>query len=63
MKNLTKAEEQVMQALWKLEKGFLKEIAEAMPDPKPHPNSSYTIEDLNREGVCKCYHIWTHERI
>ena len=39
MKNLTKAEEQVMQALWKLEKGFLKDIVETMPDPKPHPNT------------------------
>ena len=43
MKNLTKAEEQVMQALWKLEKGFLKDIVEAMPDPKPHPNTVATL--------------------
>ena len=43
MKSLTKAEEQVMQALWKLEKGFLKDIVEAMPDPKPHPNTVATL--------------------
>jgi len=43
MKSLTKAEEQVMQALWKLEKGFLKAIVEAMPDPKPHPNTVATL--------------------
>src|SRR3954463_10661530 len=43
MKTLTKAEEQVMQALWKLEKGFLKDIVEAMPDPKPHPNTVATL--------------------
>ena len=36
MKVLTKAEEQVMQVLWKLEKGFLREIIDAMPAPKPH---------------------------
>ncbi len=43
MKTLTKAEEQVMQALWKIEKGFLKDIVEAMPNPKPHPNTVATL--------------------
>ena len=43
MKVLTKAEEQVMQALWKLEKGFLREIIDAMPAPKPHQNTVATL--------------------
>ncbi len=44
MKELTKAEEQIMQVLWKLEKGFLKDIVEAMPDPKPaYPTVSTVI--------------------
>ncbi|MDP4262093.1 MAG: BlaI/MecI/CopY family transcriptional regulator [Bacteroidota bacterium] len=43
MKQLTKAEEQVMQALWKLEKAFLREIVEAMPNPKPHQNTVATL--------------------
>lgn len=43
MKPLTKAEEQVMQALWKLEKGFLREITDAMPVPKPHQNTVATL--------------------
>ena len=43
MKSLTKAEEQVMQVLWKLGKGFLKEIIDATPQPKPHPNTIATI--------------------
>jgi len=42
-KTLTKAEEQVMQVLWKLGKGFLKEIIEATPDPKPHSNTIATL--------------------
>ena len=42
-KQLTKAEEQVMLALWKLGKGFLKDMTDAMPDPKPHPNTVATI--------------------
>ena len=43
MKPLTKAEEQIKQILWKLEKGFLKDIIEAMPEPKPHSNTVATI--------------------
>jgi predicted transcriptional regulator len=43
MKILTKAEEQVMQVLWKLEKGFLREIIDAMPAPKPHQNTVATL--------------------
>jgi len=43
MKTLTKAEEQVMQVLWKIEKGFLKDIVEAMPNPKPHSNTVATL--------------------
>jgi BlaI family penicillinase repressor len=42
-KTLTKAEEQIMQAVWKIEKGFLKEIIDALPEPKPHSNTVATI--------------------
>ena len=42
-KPLTKAEEQVMLVLWKLKEGFLKDLLEAMPDPRPHPNTVATI--------------------
>jgi predicted transcriptional regulator len=42
-KPLTKAEEQVMQTLWKLEKAYLKDLVDAMPAPKPHSNTVATI--------------------
>ncbi|MDR0793406.1 MAG: BlaI/MecI/CopY family transcriptional regulator [Chitinophagaceae bacterium] len=42
-KTLTKAEEQIMQALWRIETGFLKDILEAIPEPKPHNNTVATI--------------------
>jgi predicted transcriptional regulator len=42
-KTLTKAEEQIMQALWVVETGFLKDILEALPEPKPHNNTVATI--------------------
>lgn len=43
MKGLTRAEEQVMQVLWKLESGFLKDIVEHSSEPKPHANTIATL--------------------
>lgn len=43
MKVFTKAEEQIMQVIWKLEKAFLKEIIDELPHPKPHNNTVATI--------------------
>ena len=42
-KVLTKAEEQVMQTLWKLERAGLREITDEMPDPKPHTSTVATM--------------------
>jgi BlaI family transcriptional regulator, penicillinase repressor len=43
MKELTKAEEQIMQILWNLGKGFVNDIIDKMPDPKPAYNTVSTI--------------------
>jgi|SRR6478609_3334177 len=43
LKELTKAEDQIMQILWKLEKAFVKDIIEQMPAPKPAYNTVSTI--------------------
>jgi BlaI family transcriptional regulator, penicillinase repressor len=43
LKELTRAEDQVMQILWQLEKGFVKDIIEQMPEPKPAYNTVSTI--------------------
>ncbi len=55
MKPLTKAEEQIMQSMWKLETAFLKDIVEAQPEPRPHSNTVATIVkilvDKNFVGV------------
>lgn len=32
-----------MLVLWKLEKGFLKDVVDATPEPKPHPNTIATL--------------------
>lgn len=42
-KTLTKAEEEIMQALWQLDKAFVKDIVDLLPAPKPHYNTVSTI--------------------
>ncbi|UXX77684.1 BlaI/MecI/CopY family transcriptional regulator [Reichenbachiella carrageenanivorans] len=43
MKELTKAEEQVMKALWEIERGVVHDIIAKLPDPKPAYNTVSTI--------------------
>ncbi|MBI2269495.1 MAG: BlaI/MecI/CopY family transcriptional regulator [Bacteroidetes bacterium] len=43
MKELTKAEEQVMQIVWTIEKGFLKDILDGFPSPKPASTTVSTV--------------------
>lgn len=43
IKELTKAELQVMQILWAREKAFVHEIREDMPNPKPAYNTISTV--------------------
>jgi len=43
MNELTKAEEQVMQYVWKLDKAFLKDIVEQFPEPKPAYTTISTV--------------------
>lgn len=51
MKELTKAEDQIMQLLWKQEKAFVKDIIDKMPEPKPAYNTVSTIvRILERKG-------------
>ena len=49
---LTKAEERIMQILWDLDKGFIKDIQEHFPDPKPPYNTISTIvRVLVKKGI------------
>jgi BlaI family penicillinase repressor len=43
IKELTKAEEQVMQLLWQLKEAIVKDIIELMPQPKPAYNTVSTV--------------------
>jgi len=52
MKELTRAEEQIMQIIWKLERAFVKDIVENIQDPKPAYNTVSTIvRILEKKGV------------
>ncbi|XRE42653.1 Transcriptional regulator, MecI family [Tenacibaculum discolor] len=42
-KQLTKAEEQIMQVLWRLNKASVKEVITELPEPKPAYNTVSTI--------------------
>jgi len=54
MEKLTNKEEEILQVLWKLEKAFVKEIIDALPDPKPHYNTISTIiRNMENKGYVK----------
>ena len=49
--NLSKTEEQLMEYLWKLEKGFMKDLIDCFSDPKPAPTTVATLlKRMNDKG-------------
>ncbi len=51
METLTKTEEKIMQILWKLKHGFVKDIIDILPDPKPPYNTvSSIVRILEKKG-------------
>ncbi len=49
MQKLAKREEEIMQVLWNIQKGFVKEIVAELPDPKPHNNTVATMAKILEE--------------
>ncbi len=49
IKELTKAEEEVMQILWRLKKAFIKEILERFDEPRPAYSTVSTIIRILQE--------------
>ncbi len=58
MEKLAKREEQIMQAFWKLEKAFVKEIVEELPEPKPHYNSVATMVRILEDKGFLAHHTF-----
>jgi BlaI family transcriptional regulator, penicillinase repressor len=51
MKELTRAEEQIMQVMWQIGKGFVNDILEQLPEPKPaYTTVSTIIRILEKKG-------------
>jgi predicted transcriptional regulator len=63
MKVLTRAEEQIMQILWRLKKGFVKDIMAELPEPKPAYNTVSTIVRILERKEFVSYKAYgkTHE--
>lgn len=63
MKELTKAEEQVMQILWEIESGFAKDIRAKFRDPKPAITTVSTILRILQDKGIVGYRAFgkTHE--
>ncbi|MCD4773908.1 MAG: BlaI/MecI/CopY family transcriptional regulator [Bacteroidales bacterium] len=63
MKELTKAEEQVMQILWHLKQGFVNDILNEIPEPKPAYNTVSTIVRILEKKEFVSYKAYgkTHE--
>lgn len=54
MKELTKAEEQIMQVIWEENKAFIKDIIDHLPEPKPAYNTVGTfLKILENKGFVK----------
>lgn len=43
MRELTRAEEQIMQVLWRIGKGFVNDVVKQLPQPQPAYNTVSTI--------------------
>jgi len=55
---LTKAEEQIMQILWRLEHAFVKEIVAEFPEPKPAYNTVSTFVRILEKKSVVAYEIF-----
>lgn len=52
IRELTKAEEEIMRVLWQLKKSFVKDVLAELPEPKPAYNTVSTIiRILEKKGL------------
>ena len=58
VKELTRAEEEVMQILWRLKRGFIKEILEKFDEPRPAYSTVSTIIRILQEKGFVNYKVY-----
>ncbi len=52
MKKLTRKEEEAMQILWKARKGFIKDLIDLQPEPRPlYTTFASVVRGLEEEGI------------
>ncbi|MBD2756164.1 BlaI/MecI/CopY family transcriptional regulator [Spirosoma validum] len=63
IRELTKAEEEIMRVLWQLQKGFVKDVLTELPEPKPAYNTVSTIIRILEKKELVGYRAYgkTHE--
>ncbi|MCX6214633.1 BlaI/MecI/CopY family transcriptional regulator [Spirosoma sp.] len=63
IRDLTKAEEEIMRVLWQLQKGFVKDVLAELPEPKPAYNTVSTIIRILEKKELVGYRAYgkTHE--
>ncbi len=63
VQRLTRAEEDIMQVLWDLEKAFVKDVVAQMPEPKPAYNTVSTIVRILEKKGFVSHHAYgkSHE--
>jgi predicted transcriptional regulator len=59
---LSKAEEQLMKYLWKLEKAFMKDLLEAYPEPKPAITTIATMLKRMKDKAIIDYKVFGNSR-
>lgn len=53
MEQLSPAEEEVMQAIWQTEGGFIRDFMNIMSAPPPYTTIASTVKNLERKGFVK----------
>ena len=59
---LSKTEEVLMEYIWKLEKGFLKDLIDCFPDPKPATTTVATLLKRMKDKGFIGYHVYGNSR-
>lgn len=60
--SLSKAEEQIMEHIWKHEKLFLKELIESLPEPKPAATTVITLLKRMQDKGYVAYNLFGNSR-
>src|SRR5215510_8151189 len=59
---LSNAEEQLMEYIWKLDKVFMKDLIEALPEPKPAPTTVATLLKRMQDKGFVAYKVFGNSR-